>query len=92
MARAITLPEVDIQDIGKSEEQIRLDLAIFFYLAWRMPAGRCADYAGISKVAFLNELGQRDIPINYGLEALEQDRKNWTTFLHYDDRQRHHLS
>lgn len=93
MSRALTLPEVDIQDLGKSEPEIRLDLSIFFYLAWQMPAGRCAAYAGISKVAFLDELGKRNIPINYDLDALEQDRHNWTIFLnHNDGRQRHHLS
>ncbi len=93
MHLAIELPEIDTQELGKTELEIRLDLAIFFYLAWQMPPGRCAAYVGISKIAFLNELGRRGIPLNYNLEALQQDQVNWTNFLSkHDNSQRHHLS
>jgi predicted HTH domain antitoxin len=93
MQVAIALPELDAQELGKSEQEIRLDLAIFFYLVWQMPAGRCAEYAGIAKVVFLDELGRRRIPVNYDLSALEQDRQNWATYLtNHDRHQRYHLS
>lgn|GEM_PF-2776193 len=61
----IDLSEIDTQVLGKSEHEIRLDLAIFFYIAWQMSAGRCAEYVGIAKIVFLDELGKRNIPINY---------------------------
>lgn len=93
MQLAIDLPELDTQVLGKNEREIRLDLAIFFYLAWQMSAGRCAEYAGIDKVVFLDELGKRNIPVNYDLNALDQDRKNWANFLtNHDDYKRHNLS
>ena len=89
----IDLPELDTQVLGKGEQEIRLDLAIFFYVAWQMPPGRCAEYARIAKIVFLDELGKRNISINYDLNALEQDRQNWANFLSsYDSHQRHHLS
>jgi predicted HTH domain antitoxin len=93
MQLTITLPDLDTQDLGKTEAEMRLDVAIFLYLAWKMPVGRCAEYAGVSKVLFLDELGRLNIPINYDMSALEQDRQNWTNFLKsHDSHQRHHLS
>lgn len=86
MQFTITLPDLDVQELGKNESEIRLDLAIFLYLVWKMPAGRCAEYACIPKVVFLDELGRRNIPINYNLNALEQDRQNWAKFLTDHDR------
>jgi len=93
MSLSITLPDINIEELGKTEPEIRLDLAIFLYLAWQLPAGRCAAYAGVPKVVFLDELGRRDIPVNYDIEAFEQDRRNWTNFLKtHDHHQRHRLS
>ena len=89
----IDLPELDTQVLGKSEAEIRLDLAIFFYVAWQMPAGRCAEYAGLAKIVFLDELGKKNIPINYNVNSLEQYRQNWSNFLsNHDSHQRHYLS
>lgn len=93
MSISITLPDIDVEELGKTEPEIRLDLAVFLYLVWNLPAGRCAAYAGVPKVIFLDELGKRGIPVNYDLEALEQDRQNWAKFLKNHDRhQRHRLS
>lgn len=93
MSLSITLPDIDVQELGKTEPEIRLDLAVFFCLVWKLPAGKCAAYAGIPKVVFLDELGRRGIPVNYDLDALEEDQKNWINFLKsHDHHQRHHLS
>ncbi|TAK50535.1 MAG: hypothetical protein EPO28_00060 [Saprospiraceae bacterium] len=76
----ITIPEPDFKGLGKTEAEARLDLAIFFYTNWNMPPARCAEYAGISKVVFLDELGQRKIPMRYDLTALENDIQNWENY------------
>ena len=68
MSISITLPDIDVEELGKTEPEIRLDLAVFLYLVWNLPAGRCAAYAGVPKVIFLDELGKRGIPVNYDLE------------------------
>jgi predicted HTH domain antitoxin len=80
MNLVITIPEPDFTSLGKTEAQARLDLAVFFYKEWRMPPGRCAKFAGIPKVVFLDELGKRNIPVHYDLTALEQDVENWANF------------
>ena len=85
MSLSITLPDIDAQELGKTEAEIRLDLAVFLYLAWNLPVGRCAEYAGIPKVVFLDELGRRNLPLNYDLNALGQDQQNWMNFLKTND-------
>ncbi len=93
MTLNIALPEIDTQELGKSERDIRLDVAIFCYIAWQMSPGRCADYAGIPKVVFLDELGRRNIPLHYDVTALTQDYTNWISYLSTNDnRQRYNLS
>lgn len=82
MTLKLALPDIDLQTLGKNEAEIRLDLAVFCFVAWGLPAGRCADYAGISKIAFMDELGKRKIPQRYGLAELNQDALNWEAFLH----------
>ena len=37
--------------------------------------GQAATVAGMSQTAFLRELGQRRIPLHYGLEELAEDLK-----------------
>lgn len=80
MNLVITIPEPDFEGLGKTEAEARLDLAVFFYTEWHMPPGRCAKYAGISKVVFLDELGKKGIPVRYDVPALEQDVQNWKNF------------
>lgn len=80
MNLVITIPESDFVSLGLSESQARLDLAVFFYTEWQMPPGKCAKFAKISKVVFLDELGKRKIPIHYDLSALDQDVQNWKNF------------
>ncbi len=93
MQLTITLPDLDSLGLGKTEAEMRLDVAIFLYLAWKMPPGKCAEYAGVPKLVFLDEIGQRGIPINYDINALEQDQQNWMHSLkNHDHSQRHRLS
>ena len=80
MGLVITIPEPDFKGLGKTEAEARLDLAVFFHTAWNMPPGRCATYAGVPKVVFMDELGKRKIAIHYDLASLEQDVKNWENF------------
>jgi predicted HTH domain antitoxin len=92
MGILINIPEPDFEGLGKTETEARLDLAVFFYTNWSMPPGRCAAYAGVSKVVFMDELGKRNIPVRYDLAALEQDLQNWKNFPPTNgSNKRHHL-
>ena len=54
-----------IQSLGMNEQEMRIELAIFFYKKLSLSSGEAAKFAQIPRVAFWHELGKRKIPINY---------------------------
>lgn len=80
MKLTIDIPNTQIQHLGKSEKDMLLSLAIFMYSEWKMSSSRCARMADLPRVVFLDELAKRGVPINYDVEDLEQDVKNWENF------------
>jgi predicted HTH domain antitoxin len=64
-----------VRGIDMSKEQWLLDLAIGLFVDRRVTLGRGAEIAGVSKPAFLDVLGQRQVPINYDAADLESDLK-----------------
>ncbi len=74
----LTLPDVPaLQSL--SEAQIKLDLACALFAAGRLSRGIAARIAGISPLAFDEELYQRKIP-SYTEEMLEQDLATMASF------------
>jgi len=69
----IEIPNDLLNTTGKSEADVKLELAIFFYTNFKASSGRCAKFAGIPRVVFWDELGKRGFPINYDEAALAQD-------------------
>ena len=67
------LPDELVRGIDMSEEQWLLDLAIGLYVDRRVTMGRGAEIARLSKPAFLDELGRRQIPVDYDADDLERD-------------------
>jgi predicted HTH domain antitoxin len=49
------------------------DLAVGLFLDGRLTSGRAASLAGLSKIAFLDELGRRRIPMPYDERDLAAD-------------------
>ncbi|MBI5915764.1 MAG: UPF0175 family protein [Bacteroidetes bacterium] len=70
---AVEIPQDIIEQSGRTEAEVKLELSIFFYVEFKMSSGRCARFAGIPRVLFLDELGHRGIPVNYDEKALKQD-------------------
>jgi predicted HTH domain antitoxin len=69
----LIVPDHIAETLDLSPEIWRLDLALGLYIDNRVSAGRAAELAGISKPAFLDELGKRRIPVQYDVEDLEAD-------------------
>jgi predicted HTH domain antitoxin len=69
----LRLPDQLVQGIDMTEDQWLLDLAIGLFVDRRVTLGRGAEIAKISKPAFLDALGSRQIPINYDGTDLEGD-------------------
>jgi len=69
----VEIPKDVIEQSGMTEAEVKLSLALFFYVEFKMSSGRCAKFAGIPRVKFFDELGKRGLPLNYDEEALKQD-------------------
>jgi predicted HTH domain antitoxin len=69
----VTIPDDRIGDIQVSERDALVDIAIGLYKREQVSLGRAAEIANMSSPAFLDELGRRKIPINYGVDDLRQD-------------------
>ena len=69
----VTILDDRIGDIEVSERDALVDIAIGLYKREQVSLGRAAEIANMSSPAFLDELGRRKIPINYGVDDLRQD-------------------
>jgi predicted HTH domain antitoxin len=69
----ITLPENLTQYSGMTERELRIALAIFLYRELKVPTGKAGQFAGLTRIEFWEELGKRNIPLNYDAEAFEED-------------------
>jgi predicted HTH domain antitoxin len=57
----------------QAEAQLRLELAIALYREGRLPPGRGAEIAGLSRWQFDEVLRQRQVPMPYTVADLEHD-------------------
>lgn len=76
----IVIPENMLASSGKTETEIRLAFAIFMYSELKASAGKAAQFAKIPRIEFWEELGKRNIPINYDIPDFEQDLENIRQF------------
>jgi predicted HTH domain antitoxin len=73
---ALIISDQFIKATHKTEEELRLDLAIYFYSEMKMSMGKCAQFAAISRFAFQDELAHRNLTINYEEDAVLNDMEN----------------
>ena len=73
---ALIISDQFIKATHKTEQELRLDLAIYFYSEMKMSMGKCAQFASISRFAFQDELVHRNLTVNYEEEAVLQDMDN----------------
>ncbi len=69
----LTVPDELVQTMKLTPDQLRFDLALGLYVDQQVTLGRGAEIAGISKSAFLDELGKRKLPINSDAEDFQAD-------------------
>ena len=73
--QSVTLEIPDTIDVEKSEI-LRL-LAAKFYEQGRLSVGQAAEFAGMTKRAFIETLGNYGVSVfNYSAEELEKDVRN----------------
>lgn len=77
----VTLPEDVARTAGlaglDAPEQARFLLLLELYREGRLSLGRFAELAGLSQAALLERMGAHDTYLNYSLQDLEDDRKDF---------------
>jgi len=61
----LVIPLELVKMTGLDEQELKIELAIYFYKKFNLSSGKAARFAGIPRVAFFHELGKRNIPVNY---------------------------
>lgn len=60
-------------DLGITEEQARLDLAVGLFSSRTLSLARAARLSGLSRLDFQRLLSDRGIPLAYGVEDIDHD-------------------
>lgn len=69
----LTVPDELVAQSGCSDRELLFDLAVGLFLDGRLTLGLAANLAGLPRIAFLDELGRRRIPMPYDEEQLAAD-------------------
>ena len=69
----LTVPDEFVTQTGCSTGELLFDLAVGLFLDGRLTLGRAANLANLSRIAFLDELGRRRIPMPYDEQDLAAD-------------------
>lgn len=69
----VTVPDNIAEASHLTPETALLDVAIGIYKREQWSMGRCAKIVGMNRQKFQEELGKREIPINYDDTDFEQD-------------------
>ena len=75
----VTVPDNIAEASHLTPETALLDVAIGIYKREQWSLGRCAKIVEMSRSEFQNELGKREIPINYDTADLDQDLETTRT-------------
>jgi predicted HTH domain antitoxin len=70
---ALVIEDSELERVHMSEQELRLEIAIMLYQKNKISAGRAGKMSGISRMEFLEELGNRKIPVNYDEIEFQKD-------------------
>jgi predicted HTH domain antitoxin len=77
MSVTLEIPEDFVQrlqaDRPQAEAQLHLELAIALYREGKLPPGRAAELAGLTRWQFEDALRERQVPMPYTVADLEHD-------------------
>jgi predicted HTH domain antitoxin len=77
MSVTLEIPEDFVQrlqtDRPQAEAQLHTELAIALYREGKLPSGRAAEIAGMTRWEFEDILRQRQVPLPYTVADLEHD-------------------
>jgi predicted HTH domain antitoxin len=68
-----TLPDELLRSTRLTEAELRTEFALVLFQQERLTLGQAALLAGLPQLDFQRVLASRQIPLHYGIEAMEQD-------------------
>jgi len=71
----LQIPDSLAQQAGCGPQELLFGLAVGLFMDGRLTLGQAGNALGISKPEFMQLLGQRGIPMPYGVDDLESDLK-----------------
>jgi len=71
----LTLPDELLQSTKLTQAELQAELAVALFQRERLTLGQAALLAGLPQLDFQRLLASRQIPLHYGVEAMEQDLK-----------------
>ena len=69
----VILPDDLLQSAKMTEAELKAELALTLFQQERLTLGQAAALAGTAQLDFQRLLASRQIPLHYGIEAMEQD-------------------
>jgi predicted HTH domain antitoxin len=69
----LTLPDDLVQSTRLTKAELQTEFAIALFQRERLTLGQAAQLADLPQLDFQRLLASREIPIHYGVEAMEQD-------------------
>ncbi len=72
----LTIPDDVLGTLDMNEQELLLELAISLYSSEKISFGKARRLAGLDWYRFREILTERNIPVHYGIEQLEEDMIN----------------
>jgi predicted HTH domain antitoxin len=69
----LTLPDDLLRATKLTEAELQIEFALALFRIERLTLGQAALLAGLPQLDFQRLLASREIPLHYGIEAMEQD-------------------
>lgn len=79
-----TISDDVLRALPVSEQELRQDVAVLLYQKG-LPPGKAAAVAGMDRFAFRHLLASRRVPVQYGVEDLEDDLATLRTLFPNDE-------
>lgn len=74
----IELSDSILQKLSISQEEVKLEIAVALYAKEIMTLEQASKLAGLDQLAFQQILGERGIPVHYGVKDFEDDLNTLT--------------
>jgi predicted HTH domain antitoxin len=74
----LTLPDELFRSTHLTEAELQIEFAVALFQQDRLTLGQASQAAGMPQLDFQRLLASRQIPLHYGVEAMEQDLQRVT--------------